>query len=153
TAAASSPMPASSPSGPWNAPCGSSPNWPNGSPIRAPPSSVSPDSDNPLASPSTLARFQYAYTRRQAQLPVQQPPVLLAVRAPQTGRIKILNQYLVELFIRTRRTPPAAIVLAVDATDDPVHGRQTLSGYHGSYRQHQYLPLFVYDGGTGFPLA
>src|SRR5262249_46349510 len=114
---------------------------------------VSPDSDNPLASPSTLARFQYAYTRRQAELPVQERPVLLEVRAAQTGRIKILNQYLVELFIRTRRTPPAAIVLAVDATDAPVRGRQTRSGYHGSYRQHQSLPLFVYDGGTGFPLA
>jgi hypothetical protein len=34
-----------------------------------------------------------------------------------------------------------------------VHGHQTLSGYHGYYQQHQYLPLFVYDGATGFPLA
>jgi hypothetical protein len=49
--------------------------------------------------------------------------------------------------------PPARIILDGDATDDPVHGHQTLSGYHGYYRQHQYLPLLVYDGGTGFPLA
>src|SRR5262249_44703557 len=56
---------------------------------------VSPDADHPLASPSTLARFQYAYTRRQAQLPVQERPALLEVRAAQTGRIKILNRYLV----------------------------------------------------------
>src|SRR5271166_7140051 len=33
---------------------------------------VSPDADNPLASPSTLARFQYAFTRRQAELPVEE---------------------------------------------------------------------------------
>jgi hypothetical protein len=114
---------------------------------------VSPDADNPLASPSTLARFQYAFTRRQAELPAPERPVLLEVRAAQTSRIKILNDYLVDLFIRTRRVAAAEIILDVDASDDPVHGRQTLSGYHGYYRQHQYLPLFVYDGATGFPLA
>jgi hypothetical protein len=114
---------------------------------------VSPDADNPLASPSTLARFQYAFTRRQAELPAEERPVLLEVRSAQTGRIKILNDYLVDLYIRTRRARPAEIILDVDASDDPVHGRQTLSGYHGYYQQHQYLPLFVYDGATGFPLA
>ena len=114
---------------------------------------VGPDADRPLASPSTLARFQYAYTRRQAELPPEERPVVLEVRAAQTGRVKILNRYLVDLFIRTRRAAPAEVVLDVDASDDPVHGRQALSGYHGYYRQHQYLPLFVYDGATGFPLA
>src|SRR5579871_6718240 len=114
---------------------------------------VAPEADNPLASGSTLARFQYAYTRRQAELPLEERPALLDMRAAQTGRIRILNDYLVELFIRTRRTPPTEIILDADASDDPVHGQQALSGYHGYYRQHQYLPLFVYDGASGFPLA
>jgi hypothetical protein len=114
---------------------------------------VSPDADNPLACASTLARFPYAYTRRQAELPLEERPVLRAVRAARDGRVKVLNDYLVDLFIRTRRCVPAAIVLDVDASDDPVPGHQPLSGYHGYYRQHQYLPLFVYDGGSGFPLA
>jgi hypothetical protein len=114
---------------------------------------VSPDADHPLASPSTLARFQYAFTRRQAERPAAERPVLLEVRAAQTGRVKLLNDYLVDLFIRTRRAAPAEVILDVDASDDPVHGHQALSGYHGYYRQHQYLPLFVYDGATGFPLA
>ena len=114
---------------------------------------VSPEAERPLASGSTLARFQYAYTRRQAELPLEERPALLEMRAAQTQRIKLLNDYLVELFVRTRRTPPAEIILDVDASDDPVHGQQALSGYHGYYRQHQYLPLFVYDGATGFPLA
>jgi hypothetical protein len=114
---------------------------------------VSPDADQPLASPSTLARFQYAFTRRQAERPREERRVLLEVRAAQTGRIKILNDYLVELFLRTRRAVPTEVILDVDASDDPVHGHQALSGYHGYYRQHQYLPLFVYDGATGFPLA
>jgi hypothetical protein len=114
---------------------------------------VSPDAERPLASASTLARFQYAYTRRQAELPPADRPVLLEVQAARNGRLKVLNDYLVELFVRTRRTPPAEVILDVDASDDPVHGHQALSGYHGYYGQHQYLPLFVYDGATGFPLA
>src|SRR5271170_3874461 len=87
---------------------------------------VSPDAEQPLASGSTLARFQYAYTRRQAELPLEERPVLLEQRAAQIRRLKILNGYLVDLFIRTRRTPPQEIVLDIDASDDPVHGRQTL---------------------------
>lgn len=113
---------------------------------------VAPDPEQPLASGSTLARFQYAYTRRQAVEPGE-PEVLLQRRAAQIARLKILNDFLVDLFIRTRTTPPAEIVLDLDATDDPVHGRQALSGYHGYYEQHQYLPLLVHDGTTGFPLA
>jgi hypothetical protein len=114
---------------------------------------VSPDADRPLASGSTLARFQYAYTRRQAQLPPEQRPVLREVRAAQCQRLKITNQYLTELFVRTRPAPPTEVILDVDATDDPTHGAQTLSGYHGYFRQHQYFPLLVYDGTSGFPLA
>src|SRR5437763_1586806 len=81
---------------------------------------VSPDANNPLASPATLARFLYAFTRRQAELRPEERPVLLEVRAAQTGRIKLLNSYLVELFLRTRRAAPPEVILDVDASDDPV---------------------------------
>jgi hypothetical protein len=114
---------------------------------------VAPDPEQPLASGSTLARFQYAFTRRQAELPLEERPVLAEIDRAQSQRLKIANAYLVELFIRTRRAAPTEIILDVDATDDPVHGRQALSAYHGYYRQHQYFPLLVYDGATGFPLA
>jgi hypothetical protein len=114
---------------------------------------VRPDAEQPLASGSTLARFAYAFTRRQAELPLEERPVLLEVRAAQTQRLKILNRYLVDLFIRTRTQPPAEVILDADATDDPTHGDQALSGYHGYFRQHQYLPLHVYEGHSGFPLA
>jgi len=114
---------------------------------------VSPDAEQPLASGSTLARFQYAFTRRQAELPLEERPVLLEVRAAQVQRLKILNTYLPDLFIRTRGHRPAEIIFDIDATDDPTHGAQALSGYHGYYRQHQYLPVHVYEGHTGFPLA
>jgi hypothetical protein len=114
---------------------------------------VSPDAERPLASGSTLARFQYAFTRRQAELPLEERPVLLEVRHAQCQRLQVLNQYLVDLFVRTRRSAPAEIILDVDATDDPVHGAQALSGYHGYFEQHQYFPLLVFEGGTGFPLG
>jgi hypothetical protein len=114
---------------------------------------VSPDAEQPLAGGSTLARFQYAYTRRQAELPVEQRDALLEMRAAQLQRLKVVNNYLPALFIRTRTTPPTELILDVDATDDPVHGHQALSGYHGYYRQHQYFPLHVYEGHSGFPLA
>jgi hypothetical protein len=114
---------------------------------------VSPRRDRPLASGSTLARFQQAYTRRQAERPVEQRSVLFEIDAAQSQRLKILNEYLPELFIRTRRTPPQHVTIDLDATDDPTHGQQVLTGFHGYFEQHQYFPLCVYDGETGFPLA
>src|SRR5262249_5906911 len=38
--------------------------------------------------------------------------------------------------------------LDVDSTDDPPHGEQEGSRYHGYYRQHMYHPLLVFDGET-----
>jgi len=112
---------------------------------------VSPDGEEPLASGSTLTRFQYAYTRRGQR--EGEPEILLVRRAAQLQRVKVVNDFLPDLFVRTRVTPPTEIILDADATDDPTHGKQALSGYHGYYRQHQYLPLLVFDGASGFPLA
>jgi len=114
---------------------------------------VSPAAEQPLASGSTLARFQQAFTRRQAELPPEQRDVLLEVDAAQTQRLKILNDYLPELFIRTRRRRPASVIIDLDPSDDPTHGQQVLSFFHGYFDQHQYFPLFAFDGATGFPLA
>jgi hypothetical protein len=112
-----------------------------------------PGSQRPLACTSTLNRFLYGYTRRDAQLPREERPSLLEQRRAQIQRLRACNEFLVDLFIRTRLARPAQIVLDLDATDDPVHGHQPLSAYHGYYRQHQYLPLLIFEGHTGFPLA
>lgn len=112
-----------------------------------------PRADRPLASGSTLARFQYAYTRRQAELPEEDRPAFGEMYRARTERIRILNDFLVETFIRTRRQPPAYVLVDIDPTDDPAHGKQALTGYHGYYRQHQYFPLLVFDGASRFPLA
>ena len=114
---------------------------------------VSPSAEQPLASGSTLARFQQAFTRRQAERPAEERDVLGEVDAAQSQRLKILNNYLPELFIRTRRRPPTVVTIDLDASDDPTHGQQVLTGFHGYFEQHQYFPLFIFDGDTGFPLA
>jgi DDE family transposase len=112
-----------------------------------------PDPEQPLASGSTQARFQYAYTRKQRHLPQDERPAIAEMYRARTDRIRILNEFLVDTFIRTRITRPAYVILDIDPTDVPTHGKQALSGYHGYYRQHQYFPLLVFDGHSGFPLA
>jgi hypothetical protein len=114
---------------------------------------VSPDEDRSLASGSTLNRFAYSFTRRQNQVPIEERDALLDMRRSQLSRIAVCNEYFVELFIRTRRQRPPYLIIDLDATDDPTHGQQLLSFYHGYYRQHQYFPLLAFDGQTGFPWA
>jgi hypothetical protein len=43
---------------------------------------------------------------------------------------------------------PTRILLDFDTTDDPTHGHQEGTAYHGYYRQHMYHPLLVFDGDT-----
>ena len=49
---------------------------------------------------------------------------------------------------RARRLPRRCILLDFDSTDDPTHGKQEGTAYHGYYRQHMYHPLLVFDGDT-----
>jgi len=87
-------------------------------------------SDKDLASQPTLSRFENSVSR--------------------TGLLRMAEAML-DGFIRShQRKPPREIILDADATDDPTHGQQELSFYHGYYECHCYLPLLVYaqsDGG------
>lgn len=53
---------------------------------------------------------------------------------------------LVDLFIETHKQPPEEIILDLDATDDPLHGRQEGRFFHGYYDCYCYLPLYVFCG-------
>lgn len=116
---------------------------------------VSPTADDQatLASGSTLNRFANAHTRRDAELPIEERPVLLEQQAARNQRIALINDYLVDLFVRTRLQAPRHVIIDLDATDDPTHGEQVLSLFHGYYDQHQYFPVLAFDGDSGFPLA
>jgi hypothetical protein len=50
---------------------------------------------------------------------------------------------------RERAGVPTHLILDLDGTDDPTHGDQELTAYHGYYGQHMYHPLLVFDGTTG----
>lgn len=60
-------------------------------------------------------------------------------------------QALFELYLRERgrHGVPQKVLLDFDSTDDPTHGEQEGSYYHGYYRQHIYHPLLVFDGESG----
>jgi hypothetical protein len=51
--------------------------------------------------------------------------------------------------VRSFAAAPDVIVLDIDSTDDPTHGQQQLSGFHGYYDQHMYHPLVIFDGERG----
>ena len=43
---------------------------------------------------------------------------------------------------------PASLTLDLDATDDPTHGHQQLTLFHGYYGQYQYFPLIISEPTT-----
>ncbi len=57
-----------------------------------------------------------------------------------------IDHLLVTLFLEAHPTPPASIVLDLDATDDPVHGQQEGRFFHGYYGHYCYLPLYIFAG-------
>ena len=91
-----------------------------------------PESAPDLASQPTLSRFENRATAKD---------------------LRRLSDRLLELYLKTHPGPRKVIVLDMDATDDPTHGKQQLSFFHGYYEEHMYHPLLVFDGRDGFPLA
>jgi hypothetical protein len=57
-----------------------------------------------------------------------------------------VERLLVDVFMEAHRRPPKQIILDLDATDDPVHGRQEGRFFHGYYDGYCYLPLYVFCG-------
>jgi hypothetical protein len=62
-----------------------------------------------------------------------------------------IAQAIFELYLseRSKDGAPEKVLLDFDATDDPTHGDQEGSYYHGYYEQHIYHPLVVFDGESG----
>jgi hypothetical protein len=61
-------------------------------------------------------------------------------------RPEAIDKLLVTLFVEAHERPPRQIVLDVDATDDPLYGKQEGRFFHGYYRHYCYLPLYVFCG-------
>jgi Transposase DDE domain group 1 len=88
-----------------------------------------PDSGWDLASQPTLSRLENA------------------PNGPACYRLALalLGVYLQE---RQRAGVPRRVLLDFDGTDDPTHGDQEGTAYHGYFDQHMYYPLLVFDGDT-----
>lgn len=69
--------------------------------------------------------------------------------------IERLKRLPLEWFLRTRSAQPFRdeLILDVDSTDDPCHGQQQLSFFHGQYGQYVYEPLLIFEGGSGALLS
>lgn len=78
--------------------------------------------DPHLASQPTLSRFENSVT------------------IPDLWR---LRDVLADQFLDAFSEPPLRITLDADAVDDPTHGQQQLTLFHGFYEQYQYLPVVI----------
>ncbi len=84
---------------------------------------VPPASEDPLASPPTLSRFENWVDRKS---------------------LARMSAVFVDQFIASYDNPPEEIILDFDATDDAVHGDQEGGFFHGYYNHYCYLPLYVF---------
>jgi hypothetical protein len=57
-----------------------------------------------------------------------------------------IDELMVRVFIESHRSAPGEIVLDVDTTDLPLHGKQEGRFFHGYYDNYCYLPLYVFCG-------
>src|SRR5215471_20169029 len=81
----------------------------------------SPEDDD-LASQPTLSRFENA----------------ISIKS-----LKRLRDVFLDQFIASFDSPPRHLTFDLDAVDDPAHGHQQLTFWHGYYDQNQYLPLVI----------
>src|SRR5262245_3477173 len=57
--------------------------------------------------------------------------------------LKRLRDVFLDQFIAAFDAPPLPLTIGHDSVDDPAHGQQPLTLWHGYYDQHQYLPLVI----------
>jgi hypothetical protein len=89
--------------------------------------------DEPLAGKSTLNRME---------LGAGTPDRYKKITFWKEG----LDELLVQVFLESHRSAPEQIVLDVDTTDLPLHGKQEGRFFHGYYDNYCYLPLYVFCG-------
>jgi hypothetical protein len=55
-----------------------------------------------------------------------------------------ISEIFVDHFIESFKRAPKQLILDFDSTNDPVHGRQVGSFFHGHYDHYCFLPLYVF---------
>ena len=57
-----------------------------------------------------------------------------------------MDRLLVDLFLEAHQKAPKEIILDLDATDDPLRGKQEGRFFHAYYGHYCYLPLYIFCG-------
>jgi len=91
-----------------------------------------PESGAPLCSQPTLSRLE---------------------NAPSRIEIARLMVAMVDQFCASWKRAPRSIVLDIDDTFDAVHGHQQLALFNAHYDERCFLPIHIYEGKTGKPVA
>src|ERR1019366_9445575 len=92
----------------------------------------SPESGDPLCSQPTLCRLENAPSRTEL------------------GRMMLA---MIDQFCSSYSRAPKSIILDIDDTFDAVHGNQQLSLFNAHYEERCFLPIHIYEGVTGKPVA
>jgi len=61
-------------------------------------------------------------------------------------REESIDQVFLDVFLQAYDEPPSEIVLDLDATDDPLHGKQEGRFFHAYYGHYCYMPLYIFCG-------
>ena len=94
------------------------------------------DRSRPLATRSTLNRLEL--TPESASAASRYKKVVY--------HNEMVESLLLDLFLEAYDKPPDEIVIDLDATDDPLHGKQEGRFFHGYYNEYCYLPLYAFCG-------
>jgi hypothetical protein len=62
--------------------------------------------------------------------------------------LKRLRDVFIDQFIASFEAAPTQLTFDLDAIDDPTHGHQQLSLFHGYFDQYQYFPTFITSADT-----
>jgi len=89
--------------------------------------------DQPLAGKSTLNRMELGTGTKNRYKKI-------------AFRGEAIDELMVVQFIESYEKAPIEIILDVDTTDLPLHGKQEGRFFHGYYDNYCYLPLYVFCG-------
>jgi hypothetical protein len=91
------------------------------------------DLEQPLAGKSTLNRMEMGAGEKDRYKKI-------------TFWKEAVDELLVKMFLESYAQAPEEIVLDIDTTDLPLHGKQEGRFFHGYYDNYCYLPLYIFCG-------
>jgi hypothetical protein len=91
-----------------------------------------PETGDPLCSQPTLSRLE---------------------NTPSRVALMRMMAAMIDQFCTSYRQAPTSIALDIDDTLDTVYGRQQLSLFNAHYDERCFLPIHIYEGTTGKPVA